>query len=203
MHGKWNISDNIVSQIISKCGTVLMRQAIFTRRSNRTIKMWRKKKAMAKVQAWIDFDRGLSSKSSFSHSLVWMKFNLKWMLNRTGNIDSDFVSLSIVCAPTRSFAIPHFQFEFLTFCRFFFFFGKLIAHTHIQNHVFRWLLSIFPPFLNRFHISMVHTFPLRRRQNNHYAKAKAIDISSSFLPQNVYWARARARSLSNTRTESK
>lgn len=157
MHGKWNISGNIygniTSQIISECGTVLMRQAIFTRQFDRHNEN-NVKKAIAKVQARIDFDRGLSSKSSFLILLFEWKFNLKWMLNWTGNIDSDFVSLSIVCvcvcALSRPFDIPHFQFEFLTFCRIYFlasththiitcFVGSYQFFPHSQiNFIFRW-----------------------------------------------------------------
>lgn len=101
-----------------------------------------------------------------------------------------------MCA--RPFVIPHFQFEFLTFCRIYFFFGKLIAYTFTIT-CFVWLLSIFPPF----HISMVHTFPLGRRQNNHYAKAKAIDISSSFFfaPKCLLSARVYSHTHPNTQRE--
>lgn len=124
---------------------------------------------------------------SYNFCWNWIKFNLKWILNRTGNIDSDFEPLSIVCACARSFACaPTFSIRVFNFLSNSFFWQAKWARTkHTRVSLLLLPLINFAPFSNRFHILMLHTFPLGRRQNNHYAKAKAIDITSSSPPKNV------------------
>lgn len=136
------------------------------------------------------------------------------MLNRTEQVILILISKPyLLCvresassfARIHSFIRPPFQFEFSTFFFVDFIFWQAIDGTSSRSKHTRVPLLLrsyqFFPFLNRFHISMLnthtHTFPLGKRQNNHYAKAKAkaIDISS-FLPKMSGWCERTARDYS-------
>lgn len=227
MHGKWKISGTSIAVII-----VIMRTWNgSTSKDDETTafcshKHHPHKSNMAKVQAdSIPFRPSLTEFKEFVFSLLSkIEWNSIWNEcltepNRTEQVILILISKPYLlcvreCASSfariHSFIRPQFQFEFSTF---FFvdsicFFWQAIDGTSSCSQHTRVSLLLrsyqFFPFLNRFHISMLHThtFPLGKRQNNHYAKAKAIDISS-FLPKMSGWCERTERALSLQRTHGR